>query len=70
MIGCPGWVVVRRALTDYEKIASHVSPYAAVECPSDMPDLYPKRFAHQCGACSEGRHPDCSGWCFCGCGYG
>jgi hypothetical protein len=21
----------------------------------------------QCGACAEGRHADCSGWCFCGC---
>lgn len=21
--------------------------------------------SHQCGACSNGRHRDCSGWCFC-----
>lgn len=26
--------------------------------------------APRCGACSAGRHVDCSGWCFCGCGYG
>lgn len=23
----------------------------------------------KCGACSEGRHVDCSGWCFCTCEF-
>lgn len=23
--------------------------------------------SHRCGACSAGKHEDCSGWCFCDC---
>jgi hypothetical protein len=24
---------------------------------------------NKCGACSEGRHQDCSNWCFCDCEF-
>jgi hypothetical protein len=29
----------------------------------------PRVRTNRCGACGEGRHEDCSGWCFCTCEY-
>jgi len=50
----------RAATTGTKSSCTCDSTFAMQDCPVH----------HRCGACKAENHPDCSGWCFCPCGYG